>query len=285
MKKIFLILLIAASIFTGCNSTYIEKDAEGNEILHYKTAWGDKETMLINPEVERHDYDFTKLKFKKKRFIYDDERYEIKHGIDVSSHEKDIDWKLVKEDGVEFAFLRIAFRRYGETGKLELDQNFHANLKGALENGIPVGVYVFSQAINEEEALEEAQIIIDNVKPQQLELPVVFDPESIRWDESRTDDVTGEQFTKNTIAFCAKMKKAGYKTMIYANMTWENKFFDLVQLKDEPIWFADYVKIPQTPYKFTFWQYSCTGTIKGIPERKKSVDLDVWFVTKENPAR
>ena len=153
MKKIFLILLTAASIFTGCNSTYIEKDAEGNEILHYKTAWGDKETMLINPEVERHDYDFTKLKFKKKRFIYDDERYEIKHGIDVSSHEKDIDWKLVKEDGVEFAFLRIGYRGYGVEGKLCPDEFFIQNYEAARDAGVDLGVYFFSQAATADEAI------------------------------------------------------------------------------------------------------------------------------------
>ena len=142
-----------------------------------------------------------------------------------------------------------------------------------------MGIYVFSQAVNEEEALEEAQLIIDNLKGLELQLPVVFDPELIRDDDARTDEVSGEQFSKNTIAFCEKVKEAGFEPMIYSNMYWEAFLFDLEELAEYPIWYADYEKVPQTPYKFTFWQYSESGHVDGIDGK---TDLNVWFVAKEN---
>ena len=90
--------------------------------------------------------------------------------------------------------------------------------------------------------------------------------------------VTGEQFTKNTIAFCEKIREAGYEPMIYSNMYWEAFLFDLEQLQDYPIWYADYENIPQTPYDFTFLQYSESGHVDGIDG---VTDLNIWFVPEK----
>ena len=141
-----------------------------------------------------------------------------------------------------------------------------------------MGVYFFSQAINEEEAAEEADFVIGLLEGYELQLPVVYDPELIRDDEARTDEVTGEQFTANTIAFCERIKAAGYQPMIYSNMVWESELFDLKQLQDYPIWYADYEPIPQTPYNFVMWQYTEKGYVEGI---NGIVDRNVWFVPTE----
>ena len=137
-----------------------------------------------------------------------------------------------------------------------------------------MGVYFFSQAVNEKETLEEAAFVLKTLEGYELGLPVVFDPERIRDDEARTDEVSGEQFTKNTVLFCEKMKEAGYQPMIYSNLVWAAYEFDMKDLEAYPIWYADYESVPQTPYRFTFWQYSERGQVDGI---EGNVDLNVQF--------
>ena len=110
-----------------------------------------------------------------------------------------------------------------------------------------------------------------------LKLPVVYDPESILDDVARTDDVTGEQFTKNTIVFCESIRENGYEPMIYSNMLWEAFEFDLSQLTTIPIWYADYEEFPQTPYHFVFWQYTNEGCVSGIDG---NMDLDIQIIKK-----
>ena len=213
----------------------------------------------------------------KGKMIYKDDKYSSRLGVDVSHHQGKIDWEKVKEDGYEFAIIRIGYRGYGTEGTLKLDNRFHENIKDAQRAGLDVGVYFFAQAINEEEALEEAEFVLKHLKGYKLELPVAYDPESILYDEARTDDVTGEQFTKNAKVFCKRIRKAGYEPMIYSNMLWEAYELDLEKLSDYPIWYADYEPLPQTPYDFVMWQYTSSGTVDGIKGR---VDLNIQFVGK-----
>ena len=138
--------------------------------------------------------------------------------------------------------------------------------------GIDVGVYFFSQAVNEEEAKEEADFVLEHLKGQEFQMPVVYDPEHILEDEARTDGVTGEQFTQNAKVFCKEIEKAGYDAMIYSNMLWEAYELDLEKLLDYPVWYADYEELPQTPYRFSMWQYSSTGSVPGI---EGNVDLNI----------
>lgn len=251
--------------------------------FQFVDAWGEWFETTINPKIKKHDYDWNCLKREGDDITYEgDTRYTMKKGIDVSHHQGTIHWEKVKAAGYEFAFVRMAYRGYGEAGSLNLDREYYNNIINAQKAGLDVGVYVFSQAINEEEALEEAQLVINNLKGLELQLPVVFDPELIREGEARTNQVTGEQFTKNTIAFCEAVKAAGYEPMIYSNMYWEAFLFDLEQLTEYPIWYADYENIPQTPYEFTFWQYSESGYVDGIDGK---TDLDVWFVAEDIPEK
>lgn len=112
---------------------------------------------------------------------------------------------------------------------------------------------------------------------QELQMPVVYDPEHILEDEARTDGVTGEQFTQNAKVFCKEIEEAGYDAMIYSNMLWEAYELDLEKLLDYPVWYADYEELPQTPYRFSMWQYSSTGSVPGI---EGNVDLNIQLLKK-----
>ncbi|MCR5785636.1 MAG: glycoside hydrolase family 25 protein [Eubacterium sp.] len=224
-----------------------------------------------------HDYDWSYLINDGQDVSYDDGIYTVKKGIDVSYHQGEIDWNEVASDGIEFAILRIGYRGYGSEGTLNEDVKFREYIDEAHAAGISVGVYFFSQAISEEEAEEEAQFVLDILADYEIELPVIYDPETISDDDARTDDLTGEQATKNTIAFCDYIEEAGYKPMVYSNMVWEADYFDMSELTDYEFWYADYEKYPQTPYAFSMWQYTEKGSVAGISGR---VDLDVMFVEK-----
>ena len=273
-RKSFLISIAAASFLTAaCTSV---PRAENQDEFVYKDAGGGYHVAKINPDVPQFQYERALFKKKGQKMTYlDNEKYSYKLGIDISRHEGLIDWKKVREAGIEFVFIRIGWRGY-QTGILHTDENFHQNITGALEAGLQVGVYLFSQAINEEEALEEAELVIRELEGYEITLPVVFDPESVGWEEARTDDVEGEQFTKNTIVFCNRVKEAGYEPMIYSNLIWETEFFDLNRLCEYKIWYADYEKRPQTPYHFEFWQYG--GLSRRVPGIKRKVDADIWLI-------
>ena len=206
--------------------------------------------------------------------------YRMLQGIDVSKHNGVIDWNKVRASGIDFAFIRIAYRGYGSAGSLREDEMARENLLGAKAAGLKVGVYIFSQAVNESEAVEEADFVLGLLRQYSasglpLDLPVIFDPETIRNDVARTDNVTGEQFTENALAFCSRIKEAGYEAGIYSNMIWEDYYFDLSELTEYPVWYADYGSLPQTPYQFTWWQYTEKGHVDGV---ENAVDRNVWFL-------
>ncbi len=195
-------------------------------------------------------------------------------GIDVSKHQGDIDWQKVAEDGVEFAFIRVALRGYG-TGKLVEDEKFEENIEGALNAGIKVGVYVFSQAITEEELLEEADFVLQKIAPYKIECPVVYDVEMIAGDDGRMDALTPEERTGFAALFCDTVRNAGYKAMIYHNMELGALRVHLEELEDYDKWFAYYNPNFYYPYEYDVWQYSEKGRVNGI---KGDVDLNISFV-------
>lgn len=249
------------------------------EILCYVDAKGEWHETEILENVKKHDYNWDYLTNNENGISYEgDTRYTIRKGVDVSKWQGYIDWEKVKADGYDFAFLRLGYRGYGEAGNISIDETFHQNMQNARKHGIDLGVYFFSQAINEEEAQEEAEFVLNALEGYKLQLPIVYDPELISNDEARTDNVTGEQFTKNTIVFCEAIKAAGFEPMIYSNMIWEADLFDMTQLQDYPFWYADYEAVPQTPYDFTYWQYSETGNVNGI---EGNADLNIQFIPTE----
>lgn len=194
-------------------------------------------------------------------------------GVDVSVHQDDIDWEKVKESGVDFAMVRLGYRGYG-TGKAELDENYKENIINARAAGLDVGVYFFSQAITAEEAVEEANIVIDSIEGLDVNYPVVFDWEIISGDSARTDNVSVDILTDSCVAFCETVKNAGYTPMIYQNKRTSIFKLDLNRLTDYDFWLAEYNYEPSYYYDFDMWQYTSSGRVPGI---KGEVDLNISF--------
>lgn len=195
-------------------------------------------------------------------------------GIDVSEYQPQVDWQQVKEAGIDYVMVRLGYRGYGEAGTLVEDSMFRSHMEGASAVGLDVGVYFFSQAVNEQEVLEEVQFVLEKIAEYEITCPVVFDTEEIKFDTARTDNLTAKEFTDHCITFCDAVKEAGYDTMIYANMKWMAFTLEMTRLAEYDKWFADYEPLPQCPYEFSMWQYTETGTVAGI---EGNVDLNVWF--------
>lgn len=194
-------------------------------------------------------------------------------GIDVSEFQNEIDWEQVKQAGIEFAFIRVGYRSYGE-GKVVYDSAFQRNIEGAQEVGIKVGAYFYSQATNTDEAIEEADAVIDALAPYDITYPVVYDWELIYHDNARTDDVTVEALADCCVSFCERVKDSGYTPMIYQNTGTAMHKLDLPRIKDYDFWLADYSDKPSFYYDYKIWQYSNTGRVPGI---EGDVDLNICF--------
>ena len=256
----------------NANAKAKSQKREQEETMVFRDVFGKEYKTVIDPGIPACRYDKSRFSRNGDRMSYDGE--ETMLGVDVSHHQGKINWQKVKSAGYDFAVLRIAYRGYGKTGSLNADRMFEQYYRDAKAAGLKIGVYFFAQAINEAEAKEEAEYVLSILDGRKLELPVVYDPESILDDEARTDDVSGAQFTANTRVFCATIKAGGYDPMIYANMLWEAFELDLTKLVGIPVWYADYEKLPQTPYDFDMWQYTNEGNVPGI---KGKCDLDIWF--------
>ncbi len=194
-------------------------------------------------------------------------------GIDVSYYQGEIDWKQVKEAGIRFAIIRLGYRGYGEEGKLVEDKNAFDNLEGALKAGLDVGVYFFSQAITVEEALEEADFVLERIKKYDLTMPVVYDWEYIS-EEARTAKMDRRTLTDCYKAFCGKIAEAGYTPMPYFNTYQSRDLMILSELEDYPFWLALYSSRMTFPYRIEMWQYTDSGKVPGI---EGNVDINMYF--------
>ncbi|MGN1024699.1 MAG: glycoside hydrolase family 25 protein [Lachnospiraceae bacterium] len=234
-------------------------------------AW--ESITYVNPAAS---YDSSKFVRNGSLMSYSDENYVSVQGIDVSSYTGDIDWAKVKAAGIRFAFVRLGYRGYTEGG-ISLDSHFVQNMDACKEQGIPVGVYFYSQAVNEDEAREEAAFCIQNLSGYDLALPIIYDPEDAPDETARTADLTGEQITANALAFVQAIEDAGYTAGIYANREWQKNVLDMTQFQDTIVWFAGFTDTPQTAYHFEYWQYSHTGSVDGIAS-DVDVDMDIRMV-------
>ena len=196
-------------------------------------------------------------------------------GIDVSSHQGEIDWKQVKEAGVEFVIIRLGYRGYGEEGRLVKDPMAQEYYEGAKEQGLLVGGYVFSQALTEQEAVEEAEMALEVTADWQLDLPVAFDWEFLHF-EARTQDMVPRLITNCAKAFCRTLEEGGVQPMLYPGLY--VKTLKLEEVKQYPMWLALYSENMSYDYWMNFWQYSCTGKVPGI---ETDVDLNIYLPTNE----
>ena len=255
------------------------EEKDGKEFFVFQDVEENSYRAELLENVPRNTYDFSKLHTDEQTGFktYEDEENGVtsRIGIDVSEFQgEDIDWKQVRESGIEFVIIRLGYRAYGETGELVLDDMFDRNMQGALDAGLDVGVYFFSQAITPGEAVEEAEFVLEHVRGYEIDGPIVYDTEEIKGDTARTDNNTRQEFTNYCKVFCDTIEQAGYDPMIYANMKWMAFTLDMEQLADYDFWYADYHDVPQCPYDYEIWQYSETGAVPGI---NANVDLNVWF--------
>lgn len=195
-------------------------------------------------------------------------------GIDVSKFQGDIDWQAVAADGVEFAFIRVGNRGYGAEGKMLEDDRFEENVEGALQAGIKVGVYFYTQALNEQELLEEANFVLEKIAPYKIECPVVYDVEKVSGANGRMNALSLEERTNLTLLFCQTIEAAGYKPMIYYNMEMATLMLDLETLENYDKWLAYYNPEMYYPYDYKIWQYTHNGKVNGI---EGDVDLNICF--------
>lgn len=194
-------------------------------------------------------------------------------GIDVSAYQGDIDWEKVKASGVEFAIIRAGYRG-SKTGVLVEDTHFRKNLQGAREAGIQVGVYFFTQAVNEVEAVEEASMIVSLLENSKIDYPIFIDTEGAGGN-GRADLLDAATRTAVCKAFCKTIDSAGYHGGVYASRSWYYRNLNVSELEEFVIWDAEYVGSPQYSGKYDLWQYSSSGLIDGINTR---VDLDVSYI-------
>jgi len=203
---------------------------------------------------------------------YEGQGVEGKVGIDVSAYQGDINWKKVANSGVEFAMIRCGYRGYSK-GVIVEDKNFEKNIKGALDAGLEVGVYFFSQAINVWEAQEEADYVLEAIDGYDVTYPVVFDWEVIAGNnQARTNGMEADDLTRCAGAFCDMVAQAGYTPMIYFNQDLGYLGYELDKLVDYPFWLAEYNDNPSFYYHFDLWQYTHRGKVPGI---EGSVDLNL----------
>ena len=198
-------------------------------------------------------------------------------GIDVSAWQEKIDWENVKNDNIHFAIIRAAFRGYSE-GTIKKDKYFDDNIKGATAVGIKVGAYFFSQAINEKEAIEEADFIVSIINPYSLDCPIIIDTEesSAPHNSGRADSLSRNERTAVVKAFCEEVKNKGYTPMIYASKSWFINKLNMDELKDYKCWVAQW-DAKECTYngEWDIWQYTAKGSVAGITGR---CDMDVSLI-------
>ena len=225
----------------------------------------DKEDKAVNGAEEAADgSENTELQFQKGN---------AKLGIDVSKWNKEIDWQAVKEEGIEFAIIRCGYRG-ASSGALVIDPMYEQNIKGAIDAGIPVGVYFFTQAVNEVEAVEEASMVINLIEDYDVDYPVFLDSESAGG-KGRADKLDAEERTGIHETFLETVSAAGYETGIYASKNWLNDQINMTGLSTYKTWLAEYADVPSYDEYYHMWQYTSKGTVDGI---ETQVDLNLCYM-------
>ena len=238
-------------------------------------ADGTTEWVLINPYITKNTFDFTKLSTQAGLMKYTEDGKKVSFaGVDISKYQATVDFNKVKRGGIDFVMLRVGARGY-ENGQIIMDEYFANNIKAATEAGLDVGVYFYSQAITEDEAREEANVVLQNITGYTLRYPIAFDMETIENDTARTDALNRTEKTAITKAFLDTVEAAGYHSMIYGNKEWLLKKIDLAKLTGYDIWLAQNKEMPDYPYKFAMWQYSTSGEVDGI---EGAADLNICFI-------
>lgn len=241
----------------------LEEEMRSAEVMPYGAVYGGPETLGYTNDSLIHNSRF-------------DEMSKV-WGIDVSYFQYDIDWEKVKADGIDFAIIRLGYRGYGSAGDLVLDYKFKQNIDNAIAAGVEVGIYFFTQAINEKEAVAEADFCLKYLSGYKLDLPVFYDIESIDYDVGRLDSagLTKKEKTALCTAFCDRIIENGYEAGVYANKYWLTSMIDGAELGEKyPIWIAHYNTYTDYTGEYEMWQFTGSGKVSGI---NTVVDVDVHY--------
>ena len=235
------------------------------------------ERLVPKFDMDLNQYDRVKFVESNGYIRYEDGKSVL--GVDVSEHQGTIDWQAVKNAGMDFVILRVGYRGMTE-GLLNVDATFEQNYQGAVDAGLKVGVYFFSQAVTEKEAQQEADFVLETLNGRELSYPVVFDwetpipSEELPAEDLRAYNMSGEEVTSFAKAFCQRIEKKGYTACVYTNKHMAYNSFNLEELKEYALWYAEYQPAPSLYYDFRIWQYSASGTVPGI---EGNVDLNICF--------
>lgn len=240
-------------------------------------------------------------------FSANDEKKIKAYGIDVSQHNGDIDWKKVKNFGVDFAIIRVGGRGYGSAGNIYKDDDAQKNIEGALAAGVKVGVYFFSTALNEQEAIEEAKYTCSVIRDYDISYPVVYDHEGYDQKEYRNYGLSREVRTKSAIAFMDYVEAQGYEPMIYsssAHFRDDSEWLTSELEQEYNVWVAQYweykdgsgnwkqysdyemAKNNPTSYngRYTIWQFTSEGKVDGINSTGVDMDIEYYDEASDQPS-
>lgn len=200
-------------------------------------------------------------------------------GIDVSMHNKTVDFNKVKADGIDFVYVRVGYTGYTKKKlSLNYDPYYQENITNALAAGLQVGVYWYSQALNEEEALQEANMLLNVIGSYNITMPVVYDYEFAGvGEDGRLDsaNLSKAQMTANSLAFLNRVSQMGYTPCLYANYSFLKNRVNVSQISSiAKIWLAHYNTSTDYPGDYEYWQYTSDGRVNGISGR---VDMNVWY--------
>lgn len=241
---------------------------------------GTSQWVMINAYIAKNNYDYTGLVYEEPYMrYYADGKKISRQGIKIDDSYGTINFIRVEEDGIDYCIIRIGKRGYA-TGVISMDENYLTYMKEAKEAGLGIGVSFYSQAVNEEEAIEEANLVVQALQQAEIkpDYPVIFDMELVNNDASRTEKLTKNQLTAITKAFCNTISQNGYTPAIYGNKYWLLRKLDLTQLSGYNIWLSKEGDVPDYPYEFAMWEYKQDAKIDGIAG---NVSMSISFIDYE----
>ena len=203
----------------------------------------------------------------------DERENAVKLGIDVSKWNGEIDWEIVKAEGVDFAIIRCGYRG-SSSGWLIEDPYFYKNLTGAKKAGVRVGLYFFTQAVNPVEAVEEASMVVSLLGDTEIDYPVYIDIEGAGGN-GRADNLDAAARTAIANAFCRTIRNAGLDAGVYSSRYWYYNNLLVDEMDSLKLWLAEYRDTPLYTGRYDMWQYTSSGSVAGIEGR---VDLNVSYL-------
>ncbi len=264
---VLIIIVISQGVFTAGNmtvyrfntdqiikeETYIEIDSD----LHISGDYGEAVELTVSE-------------------LRDLSSKDVAIGIDVSVWQGKIDWAKVAAEGIDFAIIRCGYRSYDPgDGKIYIDPTFEYNISNAIKNGIKVGVYFYSTALNKEEAEEEAEWVVSQISKYKITYPVAYDFEEFyNTDVTRASNISRLQLSQNTRAFLDYIKQSGYEAALYASASAVDSHWLYSEIKNYDFWLAHYTLKTNYARNYTMWQCTSRGQVNGIPAR---VDFNLSF--------